>query len=94
MSENEKKFERFAQLFKALDHPVRIKILYFLNNNRCNVTNLENILGISQSRVSQHLRVLRLSGIISPKRMGKEICYDIIDEDVKKILSLCFKENG
>ncbi len=92
MNENEKKFEEFANIFKALGHPVRLKILCILNSNKCNVTNIENQINISQSRVSQHLRLLRLSHIISPKRVGKEICYEIVNENVKKIISSFFNK--
>ena len=88
----EKNFERIAEIFKALSNPIRLKILFYLAQNKCNVTNLENVLNISQSRVSQHLRVLRLCGIIKPKRNGKQICYDIANPDVRKLILSFFGE--
>lgn len=81
-----KTIENSASLLKALSHPVRLLILGILNCTECNVTHLEKEAGLSQSGVSQHLRILRLSGIIEPHREGKEICYKIIDPKALEIL--------
>ncbi|OHD54710.1 MAG: hypothetical protein A2Y33_01665 [Spirochaetes bacterium GWF1_51_8] len=88
------KVEEGAALLKALSHPVRLLILKTLMKEKCNVTNLEKISGLSQSGVSQHLRILRLSGIIEAQRDGKEICYKIINPmSVKVIEVLCSGSN-
>lgn len=86
-----KKYEDAIRILKALAHPVRLLIMQILIQGKCNVKNLEKVTGNSQSGVSQHLRILRLSGIIEPERIGKEICYNIVDEKaletVKSLLS-------
>jgi ArsR family transcriptional regulator len=88
------KVEEAAALLKALSHPVRLLILKTLMKEKCNVTNLEKISGLSQSGVSQHLRILRLSGIIEAQRDGKEICYKIINPMAVKIVEvLCAGSN-
>ena len=43
----------------ALDHPVRMKIIYLLNEKAMNVGELTEVMGIPQSSVSRHLRALR-----------------------------------
>ena len=81
-----KKLEKLVGTLKALAHPVRLLIIKTLLDNECNVSNLEKTVGLSQSGVSQHLRILRLSGIIEPERDGKEICYKIVDDLAIKIM--------
>ncbi len=89
-----KKIEDAAGLLKALSHPVRLLIIKTLMSKKCNVTNLEKIAGLSQSGVSQHLRILRLSGIIEPHRDGKEICYKIIDSKVERLVMVLFTDES
>lgn len=87
-----KKVEEAAALLKALSHPVRLLIVKTLISKKCNVTNLEKISGLSQSGVSQHLRILRLSGLIEPHREGKEICYKIIHPKVERLIQVLFTD--
>lgn len=87
-AEKMKKIEDSAALLKAMSHPVRLLILSILNESRCNVSHLEKEAGLSQSGVSQHLRILRLSGIIEPNREGKEICYKIINPKAIEVLKV------
>ncbi|URA09968.1 ArsR/SmtB family transcription factor [Thermospira aquatica] len=82
--------EEAAMLLKALGHPARVLILQIIRQSQCNVTTLEQALGISQSSASQHLRVLRMAGLVEPLREGKEICYRIVDERVFKILDIFY----
>ncbi len=89
--DDNKAIEQNAALLKALAHPVRLLIIKNLMAHQCNVGNLEKIAGLSQSGVSQHLRILRLSGIIEPERIGKEICYKIVDPMVEKLIKTLFK---
>lgn len=81
-----KKCEEAIRILKALSHPVRLLIMQILIQGKCNVKNLEKVTGNSQSGVSQHLRILRLSGIIEPERIGKEICYNIVDDKALEIV--------
>ncbi len=81
-----RKSEEAIRILKALAHPVRLLIMQVLLQGKCNVKNLEKVTGNSQSGVSQHLRILRLSGIIEPERIGKEICYNIVDEKALEIV--------
>lgn len=85
---NSKTVQEAADILKALSHPARLMIIKTLMERDCSVGNLEDVANLSQSGVSQHLRILRLSGIIEPHRKGKEICYKIVDERVKDIVNI------
>jgi ArsR family transcriptional regulator len=81
-----KGFAPEAAMIKTLGHPLRIKILYELQNKKCNVTTLSFSLGIHQAIVSYHLGVLRNSGILSGNRNGTEVFYTIENKFVKRLL--------
>ncbi len=89
---NEEKLEELAEFFKALAHPVRLKIIGILVEGKQCVKNLGELLNLSQPSVSQHLSILRARGIVGWKREGPIICYYIKDERVIKIYNLLIKE--
>jgi ArsR family transcriptional regulator len=68
-------FESAADLLRALAHPVRLRIVDLLSNGELCVKRLEEILGVSQSSVSQHLSRLRYAGLIESERRGHLVCY-------------------
>lgn len=84
-------YEKKADKLKALAHPYRLCIVEGLMKNSCNVTKIQECLGIPQSTVSQHLAKLKSAGIIAGQRDRLEICYRVIDEDVKNIIKTLFK---
>lgn len=85
-------YEKKAEKIKALAHPHRLCILKGLIDNRCNVTKIQECLGLPQSTVSQHLAKLKAAGIIVGKRNGLEICYSVVDEDIINIVKALLKE--
>lgn len=69
---------RMADLAKALAHPARIAILRHLTKiNACVCGDLVEVLPLSQSTVSQHLRELKRVGIIQGNIEGTKTCYCI-----------------
>ncbi len=87
-----KKYDDKAEKLKALAHPQRLCIVKGLIENQCNVTKIQECLGIPQSTVSQHLAKLKSAGIIDGKRNGLEICYSVVDQEVIELVNLMFKE--
>ena len=78
----EKEDIHLADMAKALSHPARIKILRILNNlNQCIVGEIVDLLPLSQSTVSQHLKELKRVGLIRGEIEGPSICY-CLDENV------------
>jgi DNA-binding transcriptional ArsR family regulator len=68
-----------ANLCSAFSDPTRILILYALNEQPQNVTELVNQLGANQSTVSRHLKVLRDHGLVQTTRQGVSITYTLAD---------------
>jgi ArsR family transcriptional regulator len=86
--ETEIDFPKWSNLFKALGHPVRLRIvLGLMGREDCNVNwTMVEQLGLPQSSVSQQLSVLKSSGIISCRKKGVESCYFVMNERVRKML--------
>ncbi len=75
---NKEKLQTSAEILRALAHPLRMKILYFIDQNgTINVNKIYNTLKLEQSITSQHLRILRLAGLVETQRDGKFIHYKI-----------------
>lgn len=79
-----------CELMRALAHPMRLKILEFIDSNeRTNVNKIYNSLGIEQSITSTHLRVLRLAGVVDVEKEGKymhySINYDVIEKSSRAV---------
>lgn len=73
-----KDFTERASIFKALGHPIRLKIVYGLvKAGGCNVKNMQACLGLNQATVSQHLIHLKSRGVIQSTRQGLEMIYSV-----------------
>ena len=81
-----KKYLKYSDIFKALGHPVRLKIVDGLLSHTCNVGEIVEGLGLPQSTVSQHLGLLRSRGIIAPEKDGVRTCYKVVDAKVRGII--------
>ena len=80
------KYQKYSEVFKALGHPVRLKIVDGLLSHSCNVGEIVEGLGLPQSTVSQHLGILRNQGIIAPEKDGVKTCYKVVDAKVRQII--------
>ena len=75
-----------AGFFRALAHPVRIRILEALVKGDRSVQELQAALGLEQPVVSQQLAVLRSNNIVSGRKEGVSIRYAIRDPLVGTLL--------
>ncbi len=83
------KLEASSNVLRALCHPLRMKILEFIDKNKSiNVNKIYNTLKLEQSITSQHLRILRAAGIVNTEREGKFIHYTIDYEKVSSVLKV------
>ena len=74
-----------AELAKALSHPARIKILQILTDiNVCMCGDIVELLPLSQSTVSQHLRELKKVGLIKGEIEGPKVCYCVNKQMIEK----------
>ena len=77
--------EKLAETFKALSDPTRLRLVQLLNNCQpgiCKggplcVNALAHQLGVTQSAVSQHLRILRQAGLVRGERNGNFMHYSL-----------------
>ena len=77
-----------AELFKALGHPVRIRILEILRTGEQTVSDLQRELGIEMSSVSQQLAVLRARRLVAAHRVGTSGYYQVVDPQVFQLLDV------
>ena len=81
------KCEEMSEFFKALSHPIRLKIVCgLIKKKECNVTKMVQHLNLPQPNVSQHLNILKNAGVIEGYRNGNEICYKVCNEIVEKLI--------
>jgi DNA-binding transcriptional ArsR family regulator len=78
--------EAAAELLRALSHPVRLRIIELLSEGEFCVKRLEELLGIPQPSVSQHLSRLRYAGLIESERRGHLVCYRLVEPRGSRIL--------
>jgi len=85
-----------ADVSKALSHPARIKILKILTSiNSCMCGDIVDLLPLSQSTVSQHLKELKRVGLIRGEIEGTKVCYCVDNKNLqkaKKELDKLFKQ--
>lgn len=74
--------EEMAKFMQLIAHPSRIMILHEIRNKELTVTSLQELTGVSQSRISQHLSALRTEGIIKERREGRNVYYRLVDQSV------------
>ncbi len=71
-----------AELFRAFSDTSRVRILYALIQGEKNVSLISNVVGVSESAVSHHLRSLRQMRLVISRRDGKEIFYSVVDPHI------------
>ena len=77
-----------AELFKALAHPARIRILELLREGEKSVTEIQLALSAEGSTVSQQLAILRMKNLVDTRRERNVIYYRLRDRRVNKLLDV------
>ena len=85
-------YEKITETLKALAHPARLKIIMGLLKDECKVADIQKVLRLPQSTISQHLRILKNAGIIKGRREGTRKCYKVTDKQVRKIVEVIKKK--
>ncbi len=75
-----------ARLLKALANERRLMILCQLTGGERSVGDLQAVVGLSQSALSQHLAVLRGDGLVATRREGQTIHYRIGDPSAARVI--------
>ncbi|MFZ2025066.1 MAG: metalloregulator ArsR/SmtB family transcription factor [Microgenomates group bacterium] len=82
-------------VYSAVGNKVRAQLLLCLSRSPKNVTEMIHTCGLSQSAVSQHLRKLKVAGLVSTKKSGKEMMYSIKYKkaaDIARLLTILQQE--
>ena len=75
-----------AEFFKALAHPVRIRILRLLRPGEKSVTELQETLGLESSNTSQQLMILRAKNLVVVRKEGAKAFYAVRDPQIFQLL--------
>jgi len=75
-----------AELFRALSHEVRIRVLEELRSGELSVGQLQDRLAVSGPNLSQHLAVLRNQGVLTTRREGTTVLYSMADTRIQNLL--------
>lgn len=78
-------YEAMMTIFKMFGNASRLKIMTILSKQPCSVNDLTDILGMSQSAVSQHLHKLREANLVKFEKVGLNIFYSLMDDHVMTI---------
>lgn len=83
--------DMYVRIYKALAHPIRIKIVRTLREGPLCVCTLNENVEFSQSNLSQHLKILKDAGILKSEKDSIRILYSIKDDEVKNLLDVTEK---
>jgi ArsR family transcriptional regulator len=72
--------DMIAEVFDALAHPSRLEILELLRDGEACVCHIQAMLGQRQSYISQHLNVLRHAGLVTSRKEGLRVYYQVSDD--------------
>ena len=82
---------RVTDLLKAMANPSRLMILCQLAEGEKSVGEMESVVGLSQSGLSQHLAVLRKKDIVATRRDGQSIYYSLASKEVEEIMAALYR---
>ena len=75
-----------AELFKVFGDSTRIRILFVLFEAEVCVCDLAEALHMTQSAISQQLKILKQSKLVVGRREGKQVFYSLADDHVRTII--------
>jgi DNA-binding transcriptional ArsR family regulator len=82
--------KRASDFLKALAHESRLMILCILAEGEKSVSELETILSLRQPTVSQQLARLRSEGLVTTRRDGKAIYYNLASEEARVVIGAIY----
>ncbi len=77
-----------AELFRAFSDPSRLRIISSLVGQELNVSAIAELIGLSESATSHHLRGLRQMNLVQARKEGRQVFYYLKDEHVKTLYKI------
>ena len=84
--------EDAAQFLKLMANPHRLMVLCHLLEDELSVSQINEHVPLSQSALSQHLAVLRNSGIVKTRREQQTIYYSLANDGVRAIIAELYQQ--
>lgn len=84
---DEKTAALLAELFGAMSDTSRVRIIAALLDGERNVSELADLVGITESGVSHHLRGLRQMRLVRPRRQGRQVFYRLDDDHIEDLFT-------
>lgn len=81
-------FRLQAAISKTMANPLRLAILYYLKGNEKTVNELAELVGASQSNVSQHLAMMRHRDMVKTRKAGTSIYYSVSNPKINQACDL------
>jgi len=91
LGELQSRAKRATGLLKAMSNPVRLLVLCQLAEGEKSVGELEKVVDVSQSALSQHLALLRSRGIVASRRAGQTIFYSLAGKEAPALLAALYQ---
>ena len=85
---NDQDIEQAARSLKAMSLPLRLKILCALGNKEISVQDIVEMVGTSQSNISQHLGILREKGILITRKHANRVYYRVGDKRTLRLIGM------
>ena len=79
---DEHKAAHVAELFRAFSDTSRVRILSAIIDQEMNVSQLAELVGVTESAISHHMRGLRQMRLVKSRRDGKEVYYSVVDPHI------------
>lgn len=80
--------DRASKSLKAISHPLRLKILCSLGGQEVSVQDIVDMVGTSQSNISQHLAILRDKGILAARKDANRVYYRVSDARTLRLIGM------
>ena len=77
-----------AELFKALGHPARVRVLEVLSEGEQTVGDMQPLVGVESSHLSQQLAVLRRARVVTSRKEGASVVYALRDPEIVQLLAV------
>lgn len=91
LNELQKSAGRATALLKAMSNSSRLLILCQLAEREKTVGELERLVGLSQSGLSQHLALLRRKGIVATRREAQSIYYSLASKEAEAVMATLYQ---
>jgi ArsR family transcriptional regulator len=86
--ERDEHIEQASRALRAMSHPLRLKILCVLGNKEVSVQDIVEMVGTTQSNISQHLAILREKDVLRTRKDANRVYYRVSDPRTLKLIGL------